>query len=154
MFWWTTTSLKPHVFWWTQNLMWFDGPLMIFRVHQITWGFWVHQNTGVHKKLMWFDGPIFSTSLGPLNHMRFLQLLWLTSKNELTLFWLKQCFWNSQKILETFAHGGREINGWKIFSLTRCKSQCCKKFHEVAFARLKKWKVKNYQQLLIGPNLT
>ena len=67
-----TTRLKPHVFWWTQNLMWFDGPLMIFRVHQITWGFWVHQNTGVHKKLMWFDGPMYSTSLGPSNHMRFL----------------------------------------------------------------------------------
>jgi hypothetical protein len=67
-----TTRLKPHVFWWTQNLMWFDGPLMIFRVHQTTWGFWVHQNTWVHKKLMWFGGPIFSTSLGPSNHMRFL----------------------------------------------------------------------------------
>ena len=136
---------KPHVVWWTlddlkgpSNHMRFLGPSK-------------HRSA---QKLMRFDGPIFSTSFGPLNHMRFLQLLWLTSKNELTLFWLKQCFWNSQKILETFAHGGREINGWKIFSLTRCKSQCCKKFHEVAFARLKKWKVKNYQQLLIGPNLT
>ena len=44
---------KPHVFWWTQNLMWCDGPLMIFRVHHTTWGFWVQQKTR-------FDGPIFS----------------------------------------------------------------------------------------------
>ena len=102
-----TTQPKPHVFWWTQNLMWFDGPLMIFRVHQITWGFWVHQNTGVHKKLMWFDGPIFSTSLGPSNHMRFLQLLWLTSKDELILYWFKQCFCSAQKISETFAYDVR-----------------------------------------------
>ena len=121
-----TTQLKPHVFWWTQNLMWFDGPLMIFRVHQITWGFWVHQNTGVHKKLMWFDGPIISTPLGPSNHMRFLLLLWLTSINELILFWFKQCFCNFHyyvQILETgrqlilWPRSIREINGWDKYVL-------------------------------------
>ena len=50
--------------------------------------------------------PDFQTSLGPSNHMRFLQLLWLTSKNELILFQCKQCFCNFHyyvQILETFA---------------------------------------------------
>ena len=42
--------LKPHVFWWTQNLMSFNGPFMIFWVHQKTWGFWVHQKTWGFKR--------------------------------------------------------------------------------------------------------
>ena len=58
----STTRPKPHVIWWTQNLMLFDGPLMIFRVfgstktheckkaHMLWWTHifkphWVHQST-------------------------------------------------------------------------------------------------------------
>ena len=86
VFWWTQfvhifskfSPLKPHVFWWTHfstqtscllmdpNLMSFNGPLMIFWVHQKTWGFWGHRKTWVHKKLMSFDGPRLLNLIGSI----------------------------------------------------------------------------------------
>ena len=118
VFWWTQflhifskfSPLKPHVFWWTHfstqtscllmdpNLMSFNEPLMIFWVHQKTWGFWVHRKTWVHKKLMSFDGPRFSNLsgsiirhevlnfvLGPSKHMRFFSAVFTWTLLELIL---------------------------------------------------------------------
>ena len=71
---------------------WFSGSIKPYEVFGSTK---THEFTKSSCDLM---DPDFETSLGPSNHMRFLRLLWLTSRNEVILFWFKQYFCNFHQL--------------------------------------------------------